>query len=397
MDKLLIKALRYKRWERILFSVILVIIGIAGLTLLAFAPSYQDYVRFTEEYNIQARGLKTSAETTDIPYEQQLLASVDHVAACIPQSERHFFTSQLTAGDCSLQDVCVTGTNDALAPELLAGTPIENAYDFLCPPVLTDANGQRIDGESLIGQTVSITVKQMHYTEEFFTNPDVSPTVSDTKTFTGQVTGVYRPFEPDDNILVAGFETVGEMAQYQRGNLQQFQPDRVLIVYADHYSNLSKVESKLRSMGYSSNPIFWLDKTGVFLITAGAWTAFVLIGLSLFWIIWVLLRRQLAARSKEIALLKATGIENIRIGCGVLSNLLQTAVIPVCLSGAFFWILSRILAKLLFFGLVGYTPGLNGYIIFLVGMLGACCGIIMALLPGITRLSPALLLREESR
>lgn len=396
MDKLLTKALQYKRWERILFSVILVIIGIAGLTLLAFAPSYQDYVRFTEEYNIQARGLQTSAKTTDIKYEQQLIASVDHVVACIPQSERYFFASQLTAGNSSLQDVRITGTNEALAPELLAGTPIENAYEFLCPPVLIDANGQKIDGESLIGQTVSITVKQMHYTEEFFTNPDVSPTISDTKTFTGRITGVYRPFEPDDNILIAGFETVGEMSQYQRGNLYQFQPDTVLIVYADSYSNLSKVESELRSMEYSSHPIFWLDKTGVFLITVGAWTAFTLIGLALFWIIWVLLRRQLAARSKEIALLKATGIENIRIGRGLLSNLLQTAVIPVCLSGAFFWIISRILAKLLFLGLVGYTPGPSGYIVFLVGMVGACCGIIMALLPGITRLSPALLLREES-
>ena len=220
MDKLLIKALRYKRWERILFSVILVIIGITGLTLLAFAPSYQDYVRFTEDYNIQARGVRISAQTTDIESERQRIASVDHVAACIPQSERYFFTSQLTAGDFSLQDARVTGINEALAPELIAGTPIEHADDFLCPPVLTDANGHKIDGESLIGQTISITVEQQHYTVEFFTNPDVFPTTSDTKTFTGRITGVYRPFEPDDNMLVAGFETVGEMSQYRQGNLQ---------------------------------------------------------------------------------------------------------------------------------------------------------------------------------
>lgn len=397
MDKLLIKALRYKRWERILFSVILVIIGITGLTLLAFAPSYQDYVRFTEDYNIQARGVRISAQTTDIESERQRIASVDHVAACIPQSERYFFTSQLTAGDFSLQDARVTGINEALAPELIAGTPIEHADDFLCPPVLTDADGQKIDGESLIGQTISITVEQQHYTVEFFTNPDVFPTTSDTKTFTGRITGVYRPFEPDDNMLVAGFETVGEMSQYRQGNLQEFQPDGTLIVYADSYSNLSQVESALRSMGYSSSPTFWLDKTGVFLIMVGAWTAFVLIGLVLFWIILVLLRRQLASRSNEIALLKATGIENIRIGRGLLVNLLRTAVLPVCLSGAFFWLISRLLAKLLFLGLVGYTPGPSGYIVFLAGIVAACCGIIIALLPGITRLSPALLLREETK
>lgn len=317
-NRLLQKAIGWTKKE----SIGVLAIFLAILTMVIVCGSIRsgmDHMVEKQTYHYQnARLLYVSGwEHSEMAYSgldeaecSAILETVPYVEKVFPQSSRLFGT-KVDIDRAGSADILLVGTDESMQWPVKAGRQMNwKAKEIMAPEVIVLESGEKIAGENLIGQELIF-----QYMEPYYSNAAMEIDLEKTKIHKESlmVVGVYETGEEYvlKNQFLSSFDEISALNQTTEGNWQQYQdPNRSLLILADHYDHLPEVEESLRQMGFDPRKIFVINWKAIHVVKLMALVmqaAVLMVGAAL---ISLLQARGIDKHKGDIALMQAAGYTN---------------------------------------------------------------------------------------
>lgn len=229
------------------------------------------------------------------------------------------------------------GANEHTHPPVISGSGLGGSSNtgvipskFIPTSVPAEATGGYIDGETLLGETITVE----YYEHDYSDMENISRGQKHTYSF--QVIGVYDSDNllDHENIIYISYEDVGQITLASLGNHDQYLPSDTnsVQVVADSNENLMALQSEIRAVGFNARPIAFTNTSfAVTIVGIGA-------GLSLLAAIVAFINIIAASvnavkeRTSEIGMLKAIGYQDGNVALIMLVETVLLGVAAFCMS-----------------------------------------------------------------